>query len=61
MTNNDELERQKFEAAMKSKFSDLLDYSRCANGEGHYIQWDTQVAYYAWRVALSSKQEQSNG
>lgn len=61
MSDKDELERQRFEAAIREKFGDLVDLRICANGDGEYLAWDAQVAYHAWQAALSSKQEQSNG
>ncbi len=61
MTSNDELERQRFEAAIREKFGDLVDLRICANGDGEYLAWDAQVAYHAWQAAIASRQEQSDG
>lgn len=58
-TNGVELERRKFEEAIREKFGDLVDLRICSNGDGEYFAWDAQVAYYAWQKALGSKQEEA--
>ena len=59
MTNNDELERERFESVIREKFGDLVNLRLCANGDGEYFAWDAQVAYHVWQAALSSKQEEA--
>lgn len=50
MTNNDELERQAFEAVIRKRFGDLINLNLCANGDGEYLAWDAQVAWVAWKA-----------
>lgn len=45
------MSREQFEQALKSKFDDLIDYRICKNGDGEYMVWDTQVAWFAWQAA----------
>jgi len=54
--SNDEMERQRFENAMKDEFGSLVDLSICGNDDGEYFAWDIHVAWYAWQAALKSKQ-----
>lgn len=46
--------REQFEQAMKGKFDDLIDYRVCKNGDGEYMAWDMQVAWFAWQAATSA-------
>ncbi|EPN9328772.1 hypothetical protein ACT47O_002520 [Cronobacter sakazakii] len=41
--------REQFEAAIKQMFGDLIDQRVCKNGDGEYMAWDMQVAWWAWR------------
>ncbi len=53
-TSGDELQRKKFEEAIRERFGDLVDLRICSNGDGEYLAWDAQVAYHAWQKALGS-------
>ncbi|ELY4740768.1 hypothetical protein SM086_004106 [Cronobacter sakazakii] len=41
--------REQFEAAIKQKYGDLIDQRVCKNGDGEYMAWDMQVAWWAWQ------------
>lgn len=43
--------REKFEQAIKARFGDSIDYRVCKNGDGGYMAWDMQVAWWAWQAA----------
>lgn len=43
--------REKFEQAIKARFGDLIDYRVCKNSDGEYMDWDMQVAWWAWQAA----------
>lgn len=59
MSDKDELERQRFEAAIRDEFGCLVDLSICGNRDDEYFAWDAQVAWSAWQAALKSKQEEA--
>ncbi|WP_336994819.1 hypothetical protein [Leclercia adecarboxylata] len=46
--------REQFEQAVKGKFDDLIDYRVRKNGDGEYMAWDMQVAWFAWQAATSA-------
>jgi len=50
------MSREKFEQAIKARFADLIDYHICKNGDGEYMAWDMQVAWFAWQAATASMQ-----
>lgn len=43
--------REKFEQAIKARFGDSIDYRVCKNSDGEYMDWDMQVAWWAWQAA----------
>ncbi|EKK4042870.1 hypothetical protein SNN57_003081 [Cronobacter sakazakii] len=46
--------REQFEAAIKQKYDDLIDQRVCKNGDGEYMAWDTQVAWWAWQASRAA-------
>ncbi len=46
--------REQFEAAIKQKFGDLIDQRVCKNGDGEYMAWDMQVAWWAWQASRAA-------
>ncbi|EOU1336437.1 hypothetical protein ACNSVR_000589 [Cronobacter malonaticus] len=46
--------REQFEAAIKEKFGDLIDQRVCKNGDGEYMAWDMQVAWWAWQASRAA-------
>lgn len=44
-------EQEMFIQEMKSKFGDLVDLRICQNGDGGFMAWDAQVAFWAWKAA----------
>ncbi|EOV8937787.1 hypothetical protein ACN6VF_003228 [Cronobacter sakazakii] len=46
--------REQFEAAIKQKYGDLIDQSVCKNGDGEYMAWDMQVAWWAWQASRAA-------
>jgi hypothetical protein len=46
--------RKQFESAIKQKYGDLIDYRVCKNGDGEYMAWDMQVAWWAWQASRIS-------
>lgn len=43
--------RERFESALQARFGDLIDRRVCKNGDGEYMAWDMQVAWWAWQAA----------
>lgn len=43
--------REDFESAIKANFGDSIDYRRCENGEGEYMSWGMQVAWWSWQAS----------
>ncbi len=59
--SNDEMERQRFENAIRDEFGCLVNLNFCENGAGkngagEYSEWLTHVAWAMWQAALKSKQ-----
>ncbi|WP_426713026.1 hypothetical protein [Cronobacter muytjensii] len=46
--------REQFEDAVKQKFGDLIDQRICKNGDGEYMAWDMQVAWWAWQASRAA-------
>ncbi|EOC1198707.1 hypothetical protein AAAW50_002903 [Cronobacter sakazakii] len=46
--------REQFEAAIKQKYDDLIDQRVCKNGDGDYMAWDMQVAWWAWQTSRAA-------
>lgn len=46
--------REQFEAAIKQKYGDLIDQGVCKNGDGEYMAWDMQVAWWAWQASRAA-------
>ncbi|EIZ8816813.1 hypothetical protein MQ487_000483 [Cronobacter sakazakii] len=46
--------REQFEAAIEQKFGDLIDQRVCKNGDGEYMAWDMQVAWWAWQASRAA-------
>ncbi|ELY5836535.1 hypothetical protein ACOJCE_003165 [Cronobacter sakazakii] len=46
--------REQFEAAIKQKYGDLIDQRVCKNGDGEYMAWDMQVAWWAWQASRAA-------
>ncbi|EOL9075522.1 hypothetical protein ACM92Y_002122 [Cronobacter malonaticus] len=46
--------REQFEAAIKQKYDDLIDQRVCKNGDGDYMAWDMQVAWWAWQASRAA-------
>ncbi|EIX1533353.1 hypothetical protein MJ717_000453 [Cronobacter sakazakii] len=46
--------REQFEAAIKQKYGDLIDQRVCKNGDGEYMVWDMQVAWWAWQESRAA-------
>lgn len=46
--------REQFEAAIKQKYDDLIDQRVCKNGDGEYMAWDMQVAWWAWQASRAA-------
>ena len=44
-------EQERFIQEMKNKFGDLVDLRICQNGDGGFMAWDAQVAFWAWQAA----------
>lgn len=44
-------EQERFIQEMKNKFGDLVDLRICQNGDGGFMAWDAQVAFWAWKAA----------
>ncbi|WP_105680609.1 hypothetical protein [Cronobacter dublinensis] len=43
--------REQFEAAIKQRYGDLIDHRVCKNGDGEYMAWDMQAAWWAWQAS----------
>lgn len=52
------MSREQFEQAIKVRFGDSIDYRVCKNGDGEYMAWDTQVAWWAWQAASKASEQQ---
>lgn len=48
------MSREQFEQVLKEKFDNLIDYRVCSNGDGEYMAWDIQVAWFAWQSATNA-------
>lgn len=46
--------REQFEAEINKKFGDLIDQRICKNGDGEYMAWDMQVAWWAWQASRAA-------
>ena len=46
--------REEFETAIKNEFGDSIDYRVCGNGDGEYLAWDMQVAWWAWQASRAA-------
>ncbi|ELQ6229679.1 hypothetical protein R2311_002497 [Cronobacter dublinensis] len=46
--------REQFEAEITKNFGDLIDQRICKNGDGEYMAWDMQVAWWAWKASRAA-------
>ncbi len=46
--------REQFESEISKKFGDLIDQRVCKNGDGEYMAWDMQVAWWAWQASRTA-------
>lgn len=53
---NEDEERDNFEAAMRQRFGNSISFAICKNSDGDYLNWDAQVAWFAWQAAKEMNQ-----
>lgn len=58
MTNNDELERQKFGAWFKVEWEQHYEHNQYTTAAKIMLK---EMAWSGWQAAIASKQEQSDG